>query len=262
MKRMTLILAAALLVFGTACDEKKADGEGTTAEAQTTTTTAEGEGGDEGAAAEEATSMTPEEFAAAAPGNVCTWVTTCKNQEITVSVSAMMGMVAGFGSMGNPDLQAKIKPINESMKAESRMVPNAEECGVLAGVTAEVMGFDGSAIKASQDAGNIEFNGEKAAACSEALKGQFDACSQEKKVEGDVKLSALDTMMKAYEKDLEAHLKPCEEMIVGKVAADAACTQDYECADGGKCKAKEPGSEEKTCVAAPAEAPAEEEGAE
>jgi hypothetical protein len=46
-------------------------------------------------------------------------------------------------------------------------------------------------------------------------------------------------MMKAYEKPLEEHLKPCEGALVGKVNEGEACSFDYECA-GEKvdCKAK------------------------
>lgn len=219
---------------GAAMDEKKADEK-----------MADEKMADKAPAA--AGAVTPESFAAQAPTNLCTWITTCKNEEITTGMNATIGLIVGFGSLAKPDIKTKIEPVMKKMDEEQRKSPTAEECGVLVGAGAELLGMDAKSLKANVDGGKVKFDAAKAATCLENLKGDFKSCQMEKKVEGDVKMSQLETMMEPYKAELEGQLKPCEDALVGAVKAGESCDFDYVCEGGGKCKGKDGA---KTCVAA------------
>lgn len=235
----TLVGAFAL----TGCGDKAADG----AASGSAATSAKPAGASASAAASSAPAApknaTVAQFATEAPANVCKQLTSCKNEEVAVSIGSMLQLVAGFAGMGDPKVAEEMKGIGEAMKKDKRNLLNADECTKVMGVVTNTTGFDEKKLQAAIDAKKVEFNAEKAGACLAALASQPAFCKDEKKITGEPNLGELDKMMKTYEKDLDAHVKVCEEALVGKIAAGEACEADYECA-GDKV-----GCKNKKCVA-------------
>jgi hypothetical protein len=184
-------------------------------------------------------SLTVEQFTADAPVAACKTLASCKNEEVTISIGAMLMMMAGFATLEDPAASKELEAISAAMKKEGRNTINGDECNKIMGAVTKSTGFNAETIQASIDAKKTEFNGEKAAACYAALSTQPSFCKDEKKVAGDPKLGELDRMMKAYEKELDAHTKACDETFVGKLAAGSACEHDFECAgEKVECKQK------------------------
>ncbi len=199
--------------------------------------------------------ITVEKFATEAPANICTWMDTCKNEEVVFAVNSMVMMLVAFGGMAKPDMakeiEEKLAPLKKADE-EGRTKLNKDECGALMGVGAKLMGFDGATLKASIDAKRATFDAKAASSCLASLKGDLKICKEEKKLTKKPGLAEMEKMMKPYEAELDKHFASCEKVFIGQVDAGGACMEDYECKDGGKCKGDKPGAKEKKCKAAPA----------
>ena len=184
-------------------------------------------------------SLTLKQFTDDAPVAACKALVSCKNEEVTVGIDAMLMMIAGFATLDDPTTGKELEGIGDAMKKDGRSTMNGDECSKIMGAVTKATGFNAETIQAAIDAKKTEFNAEKAAACYAALSTQPSFCKDEKKVEGEPKLGELDRMMKAYQKDLDAHLKACDEVFVGKLTAGSACEHDFECAgEKVECKRK------------------------
>jgi hypothetical protein len=237
-------IALGLLALGlasVACDEKKdvaPASTGAPSAANKPANTGEPKVGEAKETPPEPKSLTVAQFTTDAPAAACKVLATCKNEEVTASISAMMVLIAGFASLKDKAMQDELKAVGDAMKKENRHSLNGDECTKVMGAITKATGFNAEKIQASIDAKKVEFNAEKAAACSAALSTPPKACAEEKKLTGEPKMEDLDKMMKGYEKDFEEYLKPCQEAFVGKVAAGEACENDFECA-GEKVECKQ-----------------------
>lgn len=265
MKKLLSICVALALVAGTvACgksDGAKVDEPAKGAEAKKEGAK-EGDAKKEEAKKEEAKKeekapaggdMSAEAFADAAPAALCGWLTGCKNEEITVGVQTMMVMTVAFGAMARPDMKDEIESTMKGLKKEGEKKNaklDGEQCGAVSGLGAKMLGLDKATLGEAVKSKRVAFDAAKAKACLDGFKN-VKACETEKKVEGDPKLSEMEKMMEPYKDDLEGLTKACESVLVGQVAADGACTNDYECKEGLTCKGDSPTATEKKCVAKP-----------
>jgi hypothetical protein len=223
-----------------ACEEKKTDAPPPAkppASAATTAASSETKTAKEEPEAPK--SLTVAQFTTDMPAAACKALTTCKNEEVSTSVGAMVMLMAGFAAMQDPALGKELKGIGDTMKTEKRNAMNGDECTKVMGALTKTIGFTADKVQASVDGKKAEFNGEKAAACTAALATQPNFCKEEKKLTKEPNMGEMDKMMKAYEKDVEAYLQPCKDTLVGKVAEGEACEFDFECAgEKTACKQK------------------------
>ena len=181
--------------------------------------------------------LTLAQFATDAPTAACKALTTCKNEEVSVSVGSALQLVAGFGGLDDPKIVADMKEVGRAMRKDNRQAMNAAECTTVMGAIATTSGFTPAKLQAAVDAKKTEFNAEKGAACLAAISTEAPFCKLEKTVKPDLKLGELEVIMKTYRKDLDTFMKSCNDALVGKVAVGAACEHDFECAgEDGRCK--------------------------
>ena len=166
------VLVGLLAMASAACEEKKTDAPPAKPPASAATTTASSETKPATAKDEPEgpKSLTVAQFTSDMPAAACKALTTCKNEEVSVSLGAMVMFMAGLSAMQDPAVGKELKAIGDTMKTEKRNVMNGEECTKVMGALTKTMGFTADKVQASVDAKKAEFNGEKAAACTAALR--------------------------------------------------------------------------------------------
>lgn len=194
----------------------------------------------------EAKGLTAAEFGDQVVANACKSFTGCKNEELRSYIDGTLMLIAAFGLMSDdmkpdPDLKA----IGDKMKSEKRSLLTADECSTIGKKLAGLTGIGTDVLPKLVEDKKITFDADKAKACVEALANAPKACSEEKKVEGDVKMSQLEAFEKQYKSELESYLKPCESAFQGQLKDGEKCEHDFVCASGS-CKGKKQG--EKTCA--------------
>lgn len=248
MKLSTLLVSSlALTAFVAGCKAKPGDAS---ADASTNAAAMSASAG-ASAKVEAAPAELPlDQFVGKIPSSTCKMLDDCKNDKVKVVITTSAMLVAGFGSMDNPEAQKQMSGVDKSMKADKRIFPNNAECNTVGTVALGVLGMKADAIQ-PKIGKTVAYDGKKAAACLASIATPPDACKTENKVTTEPKMKDIDSMSTELKPALESYAKACEEVMTGMVEAGGACEYEFECKGKDmKCKSSGTGkTKTKTCAA-------------
>ena len=192
--------------------------------------------------AEVAAEIPVDQFIAKLAPSTCKMFDECKNDKLKVVVSASAMMIAGFGSMGDPEAQKQVSAVDKSMKADKRFIPNNAECTTIGNIAVGVMGMKADDVK-GRIGKTVNYDAKKAASCIASVSTPPEVCKTEAKVTTEPKMSDIDSMSKELKPALESYAKACEEVMTGMVEPGGACEFEFECKGKDmKCKTGAPGA--------------------